>query len=479
MKIINILLILGIFGILIKKKNLVSVSLIYTYIIFLIATSILIIYLPIMNFITEKNVKGELIIKYILGFINGIDGLSIIMIILSSILFIVCVLSGEKIIYRKKLYLLLLLFSEILLINLFIVSDLFYFYILFESVLIPMFIIIGIWGSRSEKISAAYQFYIYTLIGSLFMLITIISIFLLIGTTNVWEVKGYQFNYDIERIFWVTFFLAFSIKIPMYPFHLWLPKAHVEAPTAGSVLLAGILLKLGGYGLIRFNLFLFPMSTIYFRPLIILLAFLGVIYSSFSILRQIDLKRIVAYSSISHMNLAILGCFGGNIITLQGSILLMIAHGLVSGGLFLCVGYLYDRYKSRNLLYYRYLKNIMPMFGVCFFLLVLSNIGFPPTLNFLSEFFIISGFFESQQSLIFLIGVSVFFAGISGFLTYTRVFFGNFVITKGYTNIYYFYDLTRREFCSIIPLIFLTFFFGVLPTNILNITNYCFSAWGI
>jgi len=236
-------------------------------------------------------------------------------------------------------------------------------------VLIPMFLIIGIYGSRQEKIAAAYQFFLYTLIGSLFMLISIIFILVIVGSTNMWIIKAYEFPPLLERIFWLAFFASFAVKIPMFPFHLWLPKAHVEAPTAGSVLLAGILLKLGSYGFLRFSLFLFPSATEYFRPFIVVLALIGIIYSSFTILRQIDLKRIIAYSSVTHMSYVILGCFGGTNVSLNGAVLLMLAHGLVSGGLFLCVGYLYDRYKSRNLYYFRGLASIMPIYAIVFFYL--------------------------------------------------------------------------------------------------------------
>jgi proton-translocating NADH-quinone oxidoreductase chain M len=474
----------GLFGVLSlwwSNNKLVAHSLSIAVIMYINSLMLL---LPYRGLIEElslqlRELPNTIYLKYSLIYATGIDGFSVIMIVLSTFLFIICVLSAETIYYRKKLFFIMLFLTELALINLFAVSDLFFFYILFEGVLIPMFLIIGIWGSRTEKISAAYQFFLYTLMGSLFMLVAIIIIFLLIGTTNAWEIKGYQFPSLMEKLFWISFFLSFAIKIPMYPFHLWLPKAHVEAPTAGSVLLAGILLKLGGYGFIRFSLFLFPSSTIFFRPFVILLAFIAIIYSSFTILRQIDLKRIVAYSSIAHMNIFILGCFSGNIIALQGAILLMLAHGLVSGGLFLCVGYLYDRYKSRNLLYYRELKILMPFFGLFFFLLILSNLGFPPTLNFISECLIISGFMQSHQSLAFLIGVAIFFAGVSGFLTYSRIFFGNFSVTKGYADYYYYYDLTRREVLSMIPLIGLTFMGGLFPGVLLKLTNVSLSAWGI
>jgi len=342
-----------------------------------------------------------------------------------------------------------------------------------------MFLIIGIYGSRQEKISAAYQFFLYTLLGSLFMLISILFILILIGSTNIWIIKTYEYSTILERIFWLAFFASFAIKIPMFPFHLWLPKAHVEAPTAGSVLLAGTLLKLGSYGFLRFSLFLFPSATEYFRPGVIVLALIGIIYSSFTILRQIDLKRIIAYSSVSHMSFVIIGCFGGTNISLNGAILLMLAHGLVSGGLFLCVGYLYDRYKSRNLYYYRGLVNIMPIYTIIFFILILANLGFPPTLNFVSEFLILIGIMEYNIFSACLSGIGIFFAGISGFWIFTRIFFGNFASANGKYHIKYFYDLTLREFLSLIPLVILTIYIGIIPNIFTNFILFETNFWAI
>lgn len=413
-----------------------------------------------------------------LEFSIAIDGISLIFIILTTLLNIVCVLAGKTIKYRKRLFFTLLFIIEILLINVFAVTEIIYFYIFFEGVLIPMFLLIGIYGSRQEKIAASYNFFIYTLAGSLFMLIGILFIMQQTSTTNILLLKSYEMSANIEIILWLAFSASFAVKIPLFPFHLWLPKAHVESPTAGSVLLAGILLKLGSYGFLRFSLFLFPIGTEFFRPFIITLAIIGIIYSSFTILRQIDLKRIIAYSSISHMGFVILGTFGGTFISLNGAVLLMIAHGLVSGGLFLAVGFLYDRYKSRNLLYYRGLINIMPIYGIIFFILILGNIGFPPTLNFISEFLILSGIMEFNTFSAFLSGFGIFFAGISGFWVFTRIFYGNFSITNGEYNILFFYDLNRRELYSLIPILFLTIFLGFQPNYILNLIYFNISAWG-
>jgi len=311
------------------------------------------------------------------------------------------------------------------------------------------------------------------------MLISIIFILVIVGSTNMWIIKAYEFPPLLERIFWLAFFASFAVKIPMFPFHLWLPKAHVEAPTAGSVLLAGILLKLGSYGFLRFSLFLFPSATEYFRPFIVVLALIGIIYSSFTILRQIDLKRIIAYSSVTHMSYVILGCFGGTNVSLNGAVLLMLAHGLVSGGLFLCVGYLYDRYKSRNLYYFRGLASIMPIYAIVFFILILANIGFPLTLNFVSEFLILSGIMELNIVAGFLSGIGIFFAGIAGFWVFTRICFGNFAISNGTYHIRYFYDLTLRESLSILPLLFLTIYFGIYPEIFINLICFELNAWGV
>jgi len=476
--ILNLLLIISLLVLIISNTNIYNKALTCSFIIF-ITSIILVITLPsYISFSTVTTLDDIYNISFSLDIIQNIDGLSIVFIILSTFLNITCVLSANTIKYRKKLYFILLFLTQLILINLFAVNNVFSFYILFEIILVPIFLIIGIWGSRQEKITASLQFFIYTLFGSLFMLLSLIFIFLTIGTTNIWAIKTYEFPVLTERLIWLTFFLSFSVKIPMFPFHLWLPKAHVEAPTAGSVLLAGILLKLGGYGFIKFCILLFPSSTEFYRPFVLVIALLGIIYSSFTILRQIDLKRIVAYSSVSHMNFVILGCFSGNEIAVNGAILLMIAHGLVSGGLFLMVGYLYDRYKSRNIFYYRGLVSIMPLYTIIFFIFVLANLGFPPTLNFISELLILCGLFETNIFIAFFSGFSILFAGISGFWIYTRCFFGNFAVTQGNVFINYYYDLTRREFLSLLPLLILTFF-GIYPEIFINVYSYSLNFFGV
>jgi len=478
MIILNLLVCLAILFV-ILGKNIYNIALTFSLIIFFQSIVLLLkIHTDIASFVGSQ-IGTFNYWNISLNYTLALNGLSLLFIILSTFLIVICVLSSASIKYRKRLFFVLLFLTELALINVFSVTEIFYFYIFFEAVLIPMFLIIGIYGSRQEKIAAAYQFFLYTLIGSFSLLISIIFILIVVGSTNICILKAYEFSPLLEKYLWLAFFASFAVKIPMFPFHLWLPKAHVEAPTAGSVLLAGILLKLGSYGFLRFSLFLFPSATEFFRPFIVVLALIGIIYSSFTILRQIDLKRIVAYSSVSHMSLVIVGTFGGTNISLNGALPLMLAHGLVSGGLFLCVGYLYDRYKSRNLLYYRGLASIMPIYGIMFFILILGNLGFPPTLNFVSEFLILAGIMETNTLAAFLSGIGIFFAGIAGFWVFTRIFFGNFAISNGIFHIRYFYDLTLREFYSIFPLVILTIYLGLEPNVFLNLIAFEFNVWAI
>lgn len=479
MFILNILIIIAIFGIILTRKYIYELALFFSLIIFCYS---IILLLHLSPNISNLSVNLQGISNLIAGGFNytiALDGISTLFIFLSTLLIPICILSGISIKYRKRLFFILLFLTELALINVFAVTELFYFYVFFEAVLIPMFLIIGIYGSRIEKISAAYHFFLYTLLGSLFFLLSIIFIHYIVGTSNFQIIKSYNFSLGTELLCWLAFFTSFAAKIPLFPVHLWLPKAHVEAPTAGSVLLAGILLKLGSYGFLRYSIFLLPNATEFFRPAITVLAVIGILYSSFTILRQVDLKRIVAYSSISHMSFVILGSFAGSLISLHGAFLLMIAHGLVSGGLFLSVGYLYDRYKSRNILYFRGLTDIMPLFAFSFFLLILANLGFPPTLNFISELLILSGVMELSPVSAFLSGVGIIFAGISGFWIFTRIFFGNFAITNGFFYVNYYYDLTRREFLSLFPLILLTVLLGFHPNFLLNFVYFEISSWGL
>jgi proton-translocating NADH-quinone oxidoreductase chain M len=397
----------------------------------------------------------------------GIDGISLFFILLTTLLIPLCILaSWNSIKYRLKEFLLLMLIIEFLLINVFCVLDILFFYIFFESILIPMFLLIGIWGSRTEKINAAFQFVLYTLFGSVLMLLAIILIYFHLGTTDYDMVLTTTYSKSRQIILWLAFFASFAVKTPMLPFHIWLPKAHVEAPTAGSVLLAGVLLKMGTYGFIRFSLPLFPYASQYFTPLIYVMSILAIIYSSLTTIRQIDLKRIIAYSSVAHMNFVLVGLFSNNLQAVEGSIILMLGHGLVSSGLFLAIGFLYDRYHTRILRYYSGLITIMPVYGIILFILILANISLPTTSNFIGEFLILLGTFKVNSSVAFFTGIGMILGGVYSMWLYNRIMFNT--VSK---SIIYYCDLNRREFFVFIPLLLLIFLMGIYPNIFLDVLH--------
>ena len=402
----------------------------------------------------------------------GIDGISLFFVLLSTFLIILCILvSWESINSYTKEYLISFLLLEFLLIQVFSVLDLFLFYFYFESVLIPMFLIIGIWGSRKRKIKAAYQFFLYTLIGSLLMLIALIAIYYKVGSTDLQVLWNFNFTENQQLFFWIAFFLSFAVKIPMIPFHIWLPEAHAEAPTAGSVILAGVLLKMGGYGFLRFSIPMFPIATIYFTPLMYTLSLIAAIYGSLTTLRQIDLKKIIAYSSIAHMGFVTIGLFTLNTQGLEGSIILMLSHGLISSALFLCVGILYDRHKTRIIKYYGGLAQVMPLFIIFFFFFSFSNIGFPGTSSFIGELLVLLGAFQSNIFLTLFVSLSIILSAGYSIWLLNRVGFGLLKI------IYFknFQDISRREFYILSPLVFLVFWMGLFPSYFLNEIHFTVS----
>ena len=300
----------------------------------------------------------------------GVDGISLFFIILTTFLIPICLLiSYENINHHVKEFYFLFFLIEFCLLISFTVLDILIFFIFFESILIPMFLMIGLWGSRVRKIKASYLFFICTFSGSLLMFLSIIHIYLTTGTTNFELLYFYsKYNHSYEKYYWLAFFLAFAVKIPIVPFHIWLPEAHVEAPTSGSVLLAGILLKLGVYGILRFLIVLFPKTSFYYMPIVSLFCIISIIYASLTALRQTDLKRIIAYASVAHMNFIILGIFSFTSQGLDGAIIQMISHGLISSGLFILIGCLYDRYHTRYIYYYGGLAQTMPLFSLILFI---------------------------------------------------------------------------------------------------------------
>lgn len=394
----------------------------------------------------------------------GLDGISILFIPLTAFLILVCVcMVNNSIKTRFQTFIVLLYFTEFFLFQAFSVLDLIFFYIFFEGILIPMFLMIGIWGSRLRKIQAAYQFFLYTFFGSMFMLLSIIYIYNTIGTTDYITLLYFNFPYEVQKILWLAFFISFAVKIPMVPFHTWLPEAHVEAPTAGSVLLAGVLLKLGTYGFIRFLITLLPDASSYFLPLVFLLSLVSIVYTSLSTIRQIDLKKSIAYSSIAHMNLVVIGLFSLRITGMEGAILLMLSHGIVSPALFLCVGVLYDRYKTRLLSYYGGLSTVMPIFSVLFLIFSIANMGFPGTSAFVGEFLILLGSFSTNSLVSFFASTSVVLSAAYSIWLFNRIAFGpvnDFICSYS--------DLNKIEFIVLSSIATLVLIFGIFPNTILE-----------
>lgn len=395
----------------------------------------------------------------------GLDGISLFFLLLTTLLIPICILaSWTGITYKVKEYLIAFLLLEFFLIGTFCILDLLLFYIFFESVLIPMFLIIGIWGSRERKTLASYYFFLYTLLGSVLMLLSILYIYFQIGTTDYEVLLTFSFL-DLEQKFlWLTFFIAFAAKVPMVPVHLWLPEAHVEAPTAGSVLLAGVLLKLGTYGFIRFSIPLLPKASFYFTPLVYTIAAVGIIYTSFTAIRQSDFKRIIAYTSIAHMNLVMLGIFSFNTIGLEGALFQSLSHGFVASALFLVIGIVYERYHTRLVKYYGGLAIVMPLYISIFLFFTLANISFPGTSSFVGEFLILVGSFKCNANITFLGATGVIIGGCYSLWLFNRIAFGNLKIQ--YTK--KFIDINKREFITFLPLMIGTLVTGIYPNIFLT-----------
>lgn len=413
--------------------------------------------------------KFPLILLYNLNIILGIDGISLLFLLLVTLLVSICLLiSWYSIKYNLKEYLIIFLLLNFLLMITFCSLDLLLFYISFESILIPMFIIIGIWGSRQRKILANYYLFIYTIFGSILLLLAIIYIFDQIGTVDYQVLVIFTFTKFEQLLLWCLFFIAFSSKIPMFPVHLWLPEAHVEAPTAGSIILAGVLLKLGVYGFIRFSLILFPKGCFYFTPLLYSLAIIAIIYGSLTAIRQSDLKKIIAYTSIAHMNMVLLGIFSYNIVGLQGAVYQSINHGFISSALFILIGSIYDRYKTRTINYYGGLASVMPLFTFLLLFFSVANMGFPCTGNFIGELLIFIGLSKINLIITLFGSLSLIISSIYSLWLFNRLSFGNLKIQY----IEGFLDLNIRELVAVIPLGFGSIFSGIY-SNILLAPIIC------
>lgn len=403
-----------------------------------------------------------------LNFSFALDGVSLFFIILTSLLIFLCILFIQNEPLLKE-YLICLFFIHFILLIIFSVLDLFLFYVFFEALLIPMYILIGFWGSRERKVRAAYLLFFYTACGSILLIISIIYIYYTTGTLNYEYLLNYNFSFKEQIFLWFAFFISFASKIPTFPFHIWLPEAHVEAPTVGSVLLAGILLKLGVYGLIRYNLTFFPLASYFFTPLVYTLAIISIFVASFNAIRQTDLKRIVAYSSIAHMNIVVLGLFSFNIIGLSGAILQSISHGFVSGALFLLIGIVYNIYHTRHIIYYGGLTHLMPLYSVFFLLFTLANIALPTTSSFVGEFIIFLGLYKINKFCSVISVLSVIVSAVYSLWVCNRILFGNLKsqFTLKYT------DISLTEFFILSALSSLILLFGLCPNLILEFIFFC------
>lgn len=395
-----------------------------------------------------------------ISFCLGCDGISLFFLVLTTLLITLSLLASyDSVKNNLKEFLINFLILLFILVGVFCVLDLLLFYIFFECVLIPMYLIIGIWGSRARKIRAGYFFFIYTLVGSVLMLLSILYIHIQVGSTDYEVLLNYHFNLSEQKILWFTFFCSFAAKVPMVPVHLWLPEAHVEAPTAGSVILAGVLLKLGTYGFIRFSLPLFTEASFYFAPLVYAFAAIGVVYTSFTAIRQTDFKRIIAYTSIAHMNLVIIGIFSFNTIGIEGAILQSLSHGFVASALFLIIGVVYDRHHTRMVKYYGGLVHVMPIYIMIFLFFTMANIGLPGTSSFVGEFLLLVGSFKTNTTITFIGATGMIVGGCYALWLFNRIAYGN--LKTQYCK--EFTDLNEREFLTFLPLILGTFVMGIVP----------------
>jgi NADH-quinone oxidoreductase subunit M len=395
----------------------------------------------------------------------GIDGISLFFLLLTTLLIPLCILiSWNTVQFNLKGYLIAFLAIEFFLIGVFCILDVLIFYIFFESILIPMFLVIGIWGSRERKIWASYYFFLYTLLGSVVMLLSILYIYNQVGTTDYEILLTFAFSDLEQKLLWFTFFLAFAAKVPMMPVHLWLPEAHVEAPTAGSVILAGVLLKLGTYGFIRFSLPLFPQASFYFTPFVYTISLIGIVYASLTAIRQTDFKRIIAYTSVAHMNVVMLGIFSFNNVGIEGALLQSLSHGFVASALFVIIGVVYERYRTRLVKYYGGLVHTMPLYISIFLFFTMANIGFPGTSGFIGEFLIFAGSFKVNSSVTFFGATGMVLGGCYALWLFNRIAYGNLKSQYIKQTL----DINKREFFIFIPLIFYTIVFGLTPDPYLN-----------
>ncbi|QEE47417.1 NADH-quinone oxidoreductase subunit M [Rhizobium sp. WL3] len=446
------------------RRNILNVSLLTTVFTFVVSLFIWI------NF-DNSNVGFQMVEKHAwlgtgISYHLGVDGISMLFVILTTLLMPFCVLaSWTSVEKRLKEYMIAFLVLETLMIGVFVSLDIVLFYVFFEAGLIPMFIIIGVWGGK-DRVYASYKFFLYTLLGSVLMLLAIMAMYWDAGTTDIAALLRHDFPPQMQTWLWLAFFASFAVKMPMWPVHTWLPDAHVQAPTAGSVILAGILLKLGGYGFLRFSLPMFPLASDFFAPFVFTLSVIAIVYTSLVALMQEDMKKLIAYSSVAHMGYVTMGIFAANQQGVQGAIFQMISHGFVSGALFLCVGVIYDRLHTREIAAYGGLVNNMPKYALAFMVFTMANVGLPGTSGFVGEFLTLIGIFRVNTWVALFAATGVILSAAYALWLYRRVVFG--ALEK--ESLKSMLDLNAREKLVLYPLIALTIFFGVYPAPILDAT---------
>jgi NADH-quinone oxidoreductase subunit M len=397
----------------------------------------------------------------------GVDGISVLFVLLTTLLIPICILaSWESIQERVKEYMIAFLVLETMMVGMFVALDIIVFYIFFEAVLLPMFLIIGVWGG-SRRVYAAFKLFLYTLLGSVLMLLAILAMYFEAGTADIPTLLTHDFSAAMQTWLWLAFFASFAVKVPMWPVHTWLPDAHVEAPTAGSVILAGVLLKFGGYGFLRFSLPMFPLATADFTILIYTLSVIAVIYTSLVALAQEDMKKLIAYSSVAHMGFVTIGTFTLTVQGIEGAVYQMLSHGIVSAALFLIVGVVYDRIHSREIAVYGGLVHKMPAYSLIFMIFMLASVGLPGTGGFVGEFLILVGAFKANSWVAALAATGVILGAVYMLYLYRRVIFGK--LTK--EHLLKIKDLSPREIMVFAPLIMLIFWMGIYPSPFLDIMH--------
>lgn len=400
----------------------------------------------------------------------GVDSLAMSLIVLTTFLTPLCILASWSIEKQVSSYMVLFLLLETLMIGVFCAQDIILFYLFFEGGLIPMFILIGVWGG-ARRVYAAFKFFLYTLLGSLLMLVAIVAMISIAGTSNIPALTAYAqdagFAPGVQMWLWLAFFASFAVKMPMWPVHTWLPDAHVEAPTAASVVLAAILLKMGGYGFLRFSLPMFPDASHLFAPLVFTLSVVAIVWASLVAFRQVDIKKLIAYSSVAHMGFVTMGIFSGNMQGVQGAIFQMLSHGVISGALFLCVGVVYDRMHTREIAFYGGLVNRMPVYATIFLLFTMGNVGLPGTSGFPGEILTMTGVFQVNAWTAAGAALGVILSAAYALTLYRKVAFG--VIENPKLN--EIADLDAREWVIFVPLVIATLVMGLAPSLVFDFTR--------